>query len=628
MEHEDALRDAPADAQQDAQQESGREGRPEPRQDQKPQEEPRPRAEKEQPEPEPGSHREPSKTGEPRAEPSATEEPGAEISMAEESQAKDSPAEESEAEGATAQEPAAEESTGKATPAKKSTGKASPAEDSGAKASPVGASPAEEPEAEGPTAQEPAAKKSMGKASPAEESTVTASPAEEPGAEASPVEASPAEEPAAEVSPVGGPRVGQARGGAGVREWFGGLREGGRARLIGGSAVALVAVLVVLLLTFTTWSGGGSGASANGKGGDGAKGASDASVSIAPKDGSDEVATSGALRVSATKGRLTRVRVEDGKGNRVEGRMAADGSSWKPDTHLASGTEYTVDAVAEDAEGRESAKHAAFTTFVPENTFVGYFTPEDGDTVGAGMPVSLKFNRPVTHREQVEKAITVSADPQVDVEGHWFGNQRLDFRPEKYWKAGTKVTLDLNLSGVEGSEGVYGKQRKTVRFTVGRQQVSVVDAKKKTMTVTRDGKEIKTIPITSGSPQNPTYNGKMVVSEKYEVTRMNGETVGFGGEYDIKDVPHAMRLSTSGTFIHGNYWTPQPQFGQVNASHGCVGLFDRRGGGSNGTPGAWFFKNSMVGDVVEVKNSQDETIQPDNGLNGWNMDWDEWKAPQ
>ncbi|WP_371864024.1 L,D-transpeptidase [Streptomyces cacaoi] len=406
------------------------------------------------------------------------------------------------------------------------------------------------------------------------------------------------------------------------------MREGGRARLIGGSAAALVAVLVVLLLTFTTWSGGGSGASANGKGGDGAKGASDASVSIAPKDGSDEVATSGALRVRATKGRLTRVRVEDGKGNRVEGRMAADGSSWKPDTHLASGTEYTVDAVAEDAEGRESAKHAAFTTFVPENTFVGYFTPENGDTVGAGMPVSLKFNRPVTHREQVEKAITVSADPQVDVEGHWFGNQRLDFRPEKYWKAGTKVTLDLNLSGVEGSEGVYGKQRKTVRFTVGRQQVSVVDAKKKTMTVTRDGKEIKTIPITSGSPQNPTYNGKMVVSEKYEVTRMNGETVGFGGEYDIKDVPHAMRLSTSGTFIHGNYWTPQPQFGQVNASHGCVGLFDRRGGGSNGTPGAWFFKNSMVGDVVEVKNSQDETIQPDNGLNGWNMDWDEWKAPQ
>ena len=59
---------------------------------------------------------------------------------------------------------------------------------------------------------------------------------------------------------------------------------------------------------------------------------------------------------------------------------------------------------------------------------------------------------------------------------------------------------------------------------------------------------------------------------------MNGDTVGFGGEYDIKDVPHAMRLSTSGTFIHGNYWGASGIFGTTNASHGCVGLRDVRGG--------------------------------------------------
>ena len=50
----------------------------------------------------------------------------------------------------------------------------------------------------------------------------------------------------------------------------------------------------------------------------------------------------------------------------------------------------------------------------------------------------------------------------------------------------------------------------------------------------------------------------MVISEKFKETRMNGSTVGFTndgkGEYDIKDVPHAMRLTHSGTFIHGNYW--------------------------------------------------------------------------
>ncbi|GHJ24646.1 Ig-like domain-containing protein [Streptomyces albus] len=407
------------------------------------------------------------------------------------------------------------------------------------------------------------------------------------------------------------------------------LRGDGRAKAIGGSAAALVVLLVVLLLTLATCQGGGgSGARAKGKEDEPAKGPSEAVVRITPEDGADGVRTSGALKVTAAKGKLTEVTVKDAKDNEVEGALFGGGSVWRPATHLAAGTKYTVDAVAKDSEGRASAKHASFTTFVPRDTFVAYYTPHGGDTVGAGMPVSVTFNRPVTDRKAVEKAISVTADPKVEVAGHWFGDQRLDFRPEKYWKSGTKVTLDLNLSGVEGAEGVYGTQRKKAEFTIGRQQVSVVDAKKKTMTVTRDGKRIKTIPITSGSPATPTYNGKMVISEKLPVTRMNGETVGFGGEYDIKDVPHAMRLSTSGTFIHGNYWTPKPQFGQVNASHGCVGLHDLRGGGDNGTPGAWFFENSMIGDVVEVRNSQDETIRPDNGLNGWNMSWEKWTAPQ
>ncbi|MFF8815024.1 L,D-transpeptidase [Streptomyces pactum] len=353
---------------------------------------------------------------------------------------------------------------------------------------------------------------------------------------------------------------------------------------------------------------------------------SEAIVAIAPSDGADDVATSGALKVTARKGKLTSVKVADGKGRTVDGEISADGSSWAPARHLSAATEYTVDAVAEDSEGRASAKHASFTTLVPKNTFVGYFTPEDGSTVGVGMPVSLRFSRGITDPEAVERAVKVTASPSVPVEGHWFGNDRLDFRPEKYWKPGTKVTLELNLDGVEGRPGVYGKQTKTVKFTIGRSQVSTVDAKAKTMTVERDGRTVKTIPVTTGAPGTETYNGQMVISEKFPVTRMNGETVGFGGEYDIKDVPHAMRLSTSGTFIHGNYWAAPSTFGSVNASHGCVGLRDLRGGGDNGSPGAWFYKESILGDVVVVKNSDDTTIQPDNGLNGWNMSWEEWKA--
>ncbi|MYT23472.1 L,D-transpeptidase family protein [Streptomyces sp. SID7760] len=399
----------------------------------------------------------------------------------------------------------------------------------------------------------------------------------------------------------------------------------GRARRTGLPALLLGAAL---LLTSACSAGGntGGGGGDKGGGGGGASGneASKAVVSVKPDDGAKEVATSGILKISTTGGKLTTVTVADTKGNAVEGKLAADAASWEPARNLAAATEYKVHAVAKDEAGRESAKDTTFTTLTPTNTFVGHYTPEDGETVGVGMPVSFNFTRGITNTEAVEKAITVTAEPSVPVEGHWFGNDRLDFRPEKYWAAGTKVTVKIALDGVEGRPGVYGKQTRTVTFTIGRSQVSTVDASEHTMQVVRDGQVLKNLPITAGAPSTTTYNGQMVISEKYKVTRMNGATVGFGGEYDISDVPHAMRLSQSGTFVHGNYWASSDTFGSENVSHGCVGLKDVRGAGDGNQPAAWFFDESLVGDVVIVKNSKDKQIAPDNGLNGWNMDWAEW----
>ncbi|MFG2124202.1 Ig-like domain-containing protein [Streptomyces sp. NPDC048710] len=407
-----------------------------------------------------------------------------------------------------------------------------------------------------------------------------------------------------------------------------GASVGSRGR--GRKGLALIAG--ALLVTLTACGGGDSGSGAGSGSGDG-KGKdsgtqqskqSTAAVSISPKSGATGVDTSGALKVNVTKGKLTEVTVKDVKGAKVDGTITGGGASWTPSTHLAGGTKYTVHAVAKDSEGREAAEDSSFTTLTPQNTFVGNFTPEDGSTVGVGMPFSVRFTRGITNPDDVEKAIKIKTEPAVDVEGHWFGNDRLDFRPEKYWKSGTKVTVDFNLDGVEGRDGVYGKQHKTVKFTIGRNQVSIVDAKKHTMKVTQDGKVIKTIPVTTGKPGYDTWNGQMVMREKLVVTRMNGETVGYGGEYDIKDVPHAIRLTDSGTFIHGNYWGGDA-FGNYNASHGCVGLRDVRGGYDKNVPAAWFFNHSMSGDVVIVKNSHDRTVDPANGLNGWNMSWADWK---
>ncbi|MGW5121550.1 Ig-like domain-containing protein, partial [Streptomyces noursei] len=239
---------------------------------------------------------------------------------------------------------------------------------------------------------------------------------------------------------------------------------------------APLALLLAPLLLLLAACGGDSGAAPSRRTGEDAA-ASRAAVVIAPRDGARDVATSGALRVTAQQGKLRSVKVTDAKGRAVDGKISGDGAQWQPAGHLGASTRYTVDAVAVDARGRQAAEHATFTTLVPKNTFIGQYTPENGQRVGVGMPVSIRFTRGITDPRAVERALTVTARPAVPIAGHWFGNDRIDFRPEKYWAPGTKVTLRLDLDGVEGRPGVYGTQAKEVSFTVGRSQVSTVDAR-------------------------------------------------------------------------------------------------------------------------------------------------------
>jgi lipoprotein-anchoring transpeptidase ErfK/SrfK len=409
--------------------------------------------------------------------------------------------------------------------------------------------------------------------------------------------------------------------------------RGGRGR---GVVRALLALLLGAMLALVTACGSGAKPGSGGAGG-GDRNASSADkaaseetsqavVTITPKDGTDNAPTRDGLKVTVAKGKLTSVTVVSEGGKQVAGSLSADGTSWTPSDVLSTGTKYTVEAHAKDAKNLEAVENSSFTTLTPANTFIGYFNTEQDRTYGVGMIVSLNFNKSISNKKDVLSHIEVTANPSVPVVGHWADSNRLDFRPAEYWAPGTKVTLSLRLNGVEGSPGVYGVQSKDVTFSIGRSQVSLVDAAAHTMVVKQDGKVVRTVPITAGAPGNTTYNGIMVISEKYRVTRMDGATVGFKGEYDIKDVPHAMRLTTSGTFVHGNYWASASTFGSANVSHGCVGLRDAKGAGDSGTPGAWFFERSMIGDVVQVVNSHDRTVNPFNGINGWNMPWSEWTA--
>ncbi|MER7582357.1 Ig-like domain-containing protein [Kitasatospora sp. NPDC097691] len=386
----------------------------------------------------------------------------------------------------------------------------------------------------------------------------------------------------------------------------------------------------VLLLTAACSDGQGKGgdaastagaAASDGSAAPAAPKTSAAVLDVQPKDGAQGVAPN-ALQVSVSQGKLTAVDVTDKNGKPVQGSITPDGTGWKPAAALAPGTAYTVNARAADAAGLVAASTTAFTTLTPGKQVSTNDNIGDGQTYGVGMIVKVDFSTKIVNKDAVAKAITFETDNGTEVKGHWFGDDRLDFRPAEYWKPGTKVTIHYRLKNVEVAPGVWGDVDKDEPFTIGRSQVSTADAAAHQLTIVRDGKST-TVPATLGDDKHASWGGTMVIMSKEKVAHMNSQTVGLGNEYDIPAVPHAMRLTRSGTYLHGNYWYKGDPFGKANTSHGCVALKDVEGGSDTSAAGA-FFNSSLIGDVVTVVNSKEKTVAPDNGLGGWNLPWASW----
>lgn len=346
-----------------------------------------------------------------------------------------------------------------------------------------------------------------------------------------------------------------------------------------------------------------------------------AAITLTPADGAKAVDPQAPVVIAVNGGALGMVGVLDAQGHPVEGGLAADGRTWRPAVAFTLGGTYTVTATATNADNVPTTASATFGTLSGDKKVTASFSPEDGETVGVGYPVSLTFDHPVTDKEAVQEALSVETTSQVEGAWHWFDDTRVDYRPEEYWAPGTSVTVNLNLRGVDVGDGAIADQFKSYGFRIAdTERVSKVDVRAHTMKVYENDELIRTIPITAGkSPKYSTWNGRMVITEKFERTRMNSQTVGLGSEYDIDDVPHAMRITTSGTFVHGNYWADDGVFGSENTSHGCVSMAPANA--------RWLYARSIPGDVVEVTGSDERTVDADNGFGDWNLTWQEWTAP-
>ncbi|MEU3554706.1 L,D-transpeptidase [Streptomyces fragilis] len=384
-----------------------------------------------------------------------------------------------------------------------------------------------------------------------------------------------------------------------------------------------IAAVAVLLAPLTACSAGAGPSDAAGDAKGGSRAAEDrpARVTVTPKG--DGVRAGGAVRVTVAGGTLTSVRVTDGEGRELVGEVAADGTKWASRRRAVPGASYTVTAVTTTKAGTRATATSVFTTAAADKVNKVDWRPGADTTVGIAQPVSLVFDHPVTDKAAVERQLKVRTSNGTEGSWAWLedhsGRDRIDWRPRRYWKPGTEVTLEAELNGTDSGDGGWFVRDYTTRFTVGAGQVVKVDLDRKQLTLERDGKAVRTIPVSGGTPggDKRSWRGTAVLMAKEGTINMNSETVGLADAYD-KMVDKSMRLTWSGMYAHAAPWNDR-FFGKANMSSGCIGMSDANA--------AWFYDQVRPGDPFEIKGRDTKgVVAPGNGFGAWNVPWARWKA--
>ncbi|MFG1611867.1 Ig-like domain-containing protein [Nonomuraea wenchangensis] len=353
-----------------------------------------------------------------------------------------------------------------------------------------------------------------------------------------------------------------------------------------------------------------------------AGGARTASVAFSPRDKSVNVPTDQTVVVSATGGKLTGVRVDGGKAGKLPGVLSSDGTRWRSTATARPGTAYTVTAVSVDPSGKRSEATSTFTTVKGKGTFdIATITPNKDDTgltVGVGMPIMITFDKPVTDRVAIERNLVVRSSKPVEGAWHWFDSSHVDFRPQEYWPAHTKVRLEAKLAGVQGAPGLYGKRDVKLDFKIGRSQITKGSTDEHVLYVRRDGKRIRAMPMSAGQGGSWKYyttSGIHLAMSREPVTVMTSPGIGPGqsGYYQLT-VYNTVRISNSGEYVHSAPWSVGSQ-GNSNVSHGCVNVSPENA--------AWFIKNTLIGDPIIITGSP-RKLEPTNGWGHWQEKWHEW----
>ena len=341
-------------------------------------------------------------------------------------------------------------------------------------------------------------------------------------------------------------------------------------------------------------------------------------------DKATQVTVDTLVKVTAKAGKLTKVKVDyryterDGSTTKgtLAGGLSKDKATWTATERLEPAGTYTISMSGKNVVGQSRTTTSSFSTHrltLDEQTYPT-IQPFANSTVGIGMPVVLNFDVPVKDKKEFQKHLQVTSSPAQTGTWNWLSDTQVRFRPAKYWKPGTKVKVNADLNGVKAGNGIYGQKSVSTSFTVGRSLITKVDLARDVAKVYRNGKLVKTIPVSGGKRGWETRSGVKLIMAKETNKKMTNEMIGAEEDYSLT-ARHALRITNSGEFLHSAPWNTA-HFGRRNASHGCVGM-------SNGNA-AWLYNNTLIGDPVITTGSR-RGLEQGNGYADWNISFAEYK---
>jgi lipoprotein-anchoring transpeptidase ErfK/SrfK len=345
--------------------------------------------------------------------------------------------------------------------------------------------------------------------------------------------------------------------------------------------------------------------------------ASAASIAVTPADGRTGVPVSAEIGVKVSGGTVKTVSVKDARGGAVSGALRDDGSSWVPSKPLKNKQRYAATVTAADTSGAVATRTTSFTTMTkPARTTGTGLYLFNGNTYGVAMPVVVEFNPGIkkADRAGVQKRLFVKTDPPQPGTWSWTSSgTQAYYRAPQFWQTGTKLSVRVAVGGLPTGGGRYGDQDRSASAKIGRSLIMKVENSTKKMTVIKDGKTIRTMPVSLGKRSTPSSSGTMVVMDKQTSTVF--DTTDTDGAAGYKEtIAYAQRLTWSGQYIHSAPWSVGDQ-GHRNVSHGCVNL--------SPSNARWIFGQTLIGDPITVHGTSDKLVYG-NGWTPWNLSWKEF----